>query len=99
MRVGKFNHIGGSGSVEDSWGALYAHLINCFGWTWEYIDDHMTFDRLKHLNDYWRLNPPVHKLIASYMGYEAPKTQAEKDKEAQENLAALFNALGGNDGK
>ena len=38
------------------------------GWTWEYIDQNMTLPRLTALNKYWQKYPPVHCLIAAYLG-------------------------------
>jgi hypothetical protein len=40
--------------------------------TWEYIDDHMTMDRLKAMQSYWDANPPLHLLVKAYIGYEKP---------------------------
>jgi hypothetical protein len=62
---------GGGGSLD--WAELYSHLIACTGWTWEYIDDHMTIPRLSAMTRYWNQNPPVHVLVAGYIGYEAPE--------------------------
>jgi len=35
------------------WDFLYAHLIVQLHWSWEYIDEYMTFPRLQALADYW----------------------------------------------
>ena len=94
----KGSKIGGSSGVEedDYWGKLYAHLCTCFGWTWEYIDECMTFERLESCDRYWKEHPPIHIIVADYMGYEKPKTVKDKSKEAEENCLALFNSLTGN---
>jgi hypothetical protein len=39
-----------------------------FGWTWEYVDQHMTLPRLSILNRYWKKHPPVHCMLAMYFG-------------------------------
>lgn len=72
-------------------------MIACTGWTWEYIDNHMTIPRLSAMTRYWNQNPPVHVLVAEYMGYEAPaKTPAAGEpaaapsQEAIETLMANF---------
>ena len=51
----------------------------------------MTFERLDAFREYWRLNPPIHQLVAAYMQYKAP----EPEKTPEENVAALMKALGG----
>ncbi len=43
-------------------------LIMVTGWTWEYIDEHMTLPRLYEMNDYWAKYPPVHLMLASFFG-------------------------------
>ena len=55
----------------------------------------MTFERLKSFDEYWRKYPPAHILLKMYVGYVPPKTQAEKDKEAYDNMKELFSKLGG----
>jgi hypothetical protein len=72
-------------------------LIACTGWTWEYIDNHMTIPRLSTMTRYWSQNPPVHVLVAEYMGYEAPAvtpagnaTPPAPSQEAIETLMANF---------
>ena len=39
------------------------------GWTWEYIDQNMTLPRLEDLNRYWAQYPPMHRLVAAYLGF------------------------------
>ena len=34
--------------------------------------------RLKALNRYWRAHPPVHLLVAAYLGYEAPEEDSAR---------------------
>lgn len=44
-------------------------MITCFpGWTYEYIDDHVDIPRLRAINSYQRQHPPVHILVAAFMG-------------------------------
>lgn len=52
------------------WGSVYAHLSACFGWTYDEIDNGMTLSKLQEYRPYMDKNPPVHQLVASYMGYE-----------------------------
>ena len=51
------------------------HLIASFGWTWEYIDDHMTIPRMTAVNKMQRERPPqymvmddLRRMVAGYMG-------------------------------
>jgi len=39
------------------------------GWTWEYIDDHMTMPRFNAMQRYWSKHPPLHILAAGMAGY------------------------------
>ncbi len=39
------------------------------GWTWEYIDDCMDLPRLSVIYKKWKRTPPVHIMIAAYLGY------------------------------
>lgn len=54
------------------------------GWTWDYVLDWLTWDRLALLRKHWNRNPPLHKLVAAYLKYEPspedrgpPKSYAE----------------------
>lgn len=67
---------GQSIQTADPWGELYAHLSACFGWTYDYINDHMTLSRLEEIQRYWKKHPPTHQLAAAYMGYEYQDKQA-----------------------
>jgi hypothetical protein len=52
----------------------------------------MTLPRLNAMNEYWESNPPMHQLLAGYVGYKKPD-KAEPEKEV--NLDELIKALGG----
>lgn len=63
----------------DAWGDIYAHLSCAMGgWTYDYIDQHMTLSRLKELHGYLKSHPPTHLLVAAYLDYEPPLSLAEK---------------------
>jgi len=66
-------------------------LATCFGWTWEYIDEHMTLPRLDAMKDYWNDNPPLHQLVAAYLGH---KPVASKTDEMG-TLDDFVKAMGG----
>lgn len=57
------------------WPAIYAHLIASTGWTWEYIAEHVDLPRLKALTDYWQQQPPVHVMVAAYLGCSKKTSQ------------------------
>lgn len=42
------------------------------GWTLDYVENAITLSRVRALYAYWRKNPPVHKLIARFVGYQPP---------------------------
>lgn len=70
---------------EVDWDEMYVYLIECTGWTWEYIDEFMTLPRLGRMNDYWTRIPPLHILVASYFGFDG-----RKPEEKREGLGSLL---------
>lgn len=62
------------------------------GWTWEYIDESMDIPRLQAINSHWLDSPPVHVMLARFLGYEKkPPPQAESDPD--DELAQLMGML------
>ncbi len=57
------------------------------GWTWEYIDEFVTLPRLAAINAYHALNPPVHLMIARYLGFG----DSAKPTETAEGGLSLFD--------
>jgi hypothetical protein len=49
-------------------GDIYTRLATCFGWTWEYIDEFVTVPRLMEISEYWKMVPPMHEVVASFLG-------------------------------
>ena len=45
---------------------MYSFLVAATGWTWDYIDEHMTFSRYQALCAYYEANPPVHLMMKQY---------------------------------
>ena len=72
------------------------------GWTWEYIDDHITLPRLYAMLAYLRKWPPVYKLVAAYLDYKEPGVKEVSDKDnndvAAEFLAAVAAVNGASSG-
>lgn len=56
----------------------------------------MDLPRLKTLNAYWRRCPPVHLLVAGYMGYRPPAAEPETTP-ASGGVSAIFDMLSGLD--
>ena len=57
-------------------------MIANTGWTWEEVG-RLTMPRLKALNRYWVKHPPVHMLVAAYLGYEAPPERAPRRQSSE----------------
>lgn len=71
---------------------MIAHVCASTGWTWDYVAENLDLPRIGYLNDYWREHPPVHILVASYMGIKSSKSQ-----QSEEDEAAALSMLGGNE--
>jgi hypothetical protein len=52
-------------------------LITVTGWSWEYIDEHMTLPRLAQLSAYWQNQPPTHMTSAIMAGIKPRERSAE----------------------
>lgn len=68
---------------------MYCHLAASFGWTWEYIDDHMTIPRMVAINAHQARRPPqylaiddIRRLLAAYMGVALDGGEAKVDNNA-----------------
>ncbi len=62
----------------------------------------MTFSRLDAITKYHETNPPLHVMVASYLGYYKPENRPKKKKTETENtpddvaeFARLFSSFGG----
>lgn len=60
------------------------------GWTWDYVEWNVDLPRLRSLHKYWRINPPVHVLVAAYMQY---KPKEEVSTEEADSQIAMFMAM------
>lgn len=43
-------------------------MCQSLGYTWDYVEQHMDLPRLAAFNRYWVKHPPVHLLVAAYLG-------------------------------
>jgi len=60
------------------------------GWTWEQVDQ-LTIPRLNALTAYWQRHPPMHILLAAYVGYKAPAKPIETGNPIGNGLAELMD--------
>ena len=49
----------------------------------------MTFSRFEAMKSYWKTNPPVHQLVAAYMGYKPP----EKPQDITESFDQFMSEI------
>lgn len=63
-------------------------MITATGWTWEYIDEFMTLPRYEEMREYWDDNPPVHIMVAAYLGHG--EKQGQQDGGSIEELMQAF---------
>ena len=53
--------------------------------------DRLTIPRYLSMSRYWTKNPPVHLLVAAYMGWKAPETPQEIEKRLSKAVASPEN--------
>ncbi len=71
------------------WDDLIAELVACGIGGWDEIEATMTVSRYDALTRYWQRHPPVHRLFAAWLGYEAPSTAP-----VSSDLGALLDWVG-----
>ncbi|MFK7088685.1 hypothetical protein AAFM71_07695 [Chromobacterium violaceum] len=71
-----------------NWGELYAHLIACTGLPPDTITQQFDLPRLEAMNTYWRNHPPLHLMVAAYLGIK-PETPATPTDD-QPDLATVL---------
>jgi hypothetical protein len=65
------------------------------GWSWEYIDDYMTLPRLYGMMDYWKDHPPLHIVLAAFVGIKPSKKNAAPASGSElETIIGDFAAAG-----
>ena len=80
------------------WGDLYGLLVTATGWTWSEIDN-LTLPQVYDLDDYWRVHPPLHLLVAAFAGYKSPSRRPgngapAKGKEEGPSIEEMMAGLG-----
>jgi hypothetical protein len=61
-----------------------------FGWTFEYIDEFVTLPQLKEMSHFWEKNPPIHRMVATYLGYGKNKAIANDTVAAEVSVPDFF---------
>lgn len=54
-------------------------MVTCFGWTFEYVKWDIDIPTLIDIYNYQKDHPPMHELLAAYVGFESP-SKKEKSK-------------------
>ena len=70
-------------------------IIAATGWTWEYIGQTVTLPRLLRMQEYWKQNPPTHRLckfIAQAVGVKFTEHVAGKPEFDNAELFGMLNA-------
>lgn len=67
-------------------------MITVTGWTYEYVRDEFDLAGLRRMYRYWNEHPPVHELVAGYMGVGAKKSKAK----ASSSLRDFASEMGAN---
>jgi hypothetical protein len=57
------------------------------GYTWDEVGK-LTIPRLKAFTRYWQKQPPVHVLVAAYMGYKASDQPTQTQSKELDAIAA-----------
>lgn len=68
-------------------------VVTATGWTIQQLDA-TPWPAVMDLIDYWADNPPVHRLVAAYLGVK-PKRKRKKPQEQPTDLQALVNLMNG----
>jgi hypothetical protein len=77
---------------------VFGRLITSTGWTWEYVRDEFDLTGLRRMYRYWSEHPPVHELVAGYMGIGTPKKSKSKTtsnnlRDFASEMSAGFNGI------
>lgn len=87
-----------------NWQLLTAQLCTVMGWTWEYVEEHMTLPRLYALIETWKQQPPAAVSLANIaraLGWKpaeparARSRDRSRPKRSREELLAMFGGVDG----
>jgi hypothetical protein len=48
------------------------------GWTWDYVEETVTVERMMAMYDEWRINPPLTLMVKAYLGIKGESPAAEQ---------------------
>lgn len=54
-------------------------MITCFGYEWDYIGEHLDIPKLNQITKYQRRIPPLHQLVAGYLGVNTDDLTSENN--------------------
>ena len=61
-----------------------------FGWTFEHIDEFVTLPQLKEMSEFWKRNPPVHRMVATYLGIGKARPSDNESVPVEEGMPAFL---------
>ena len=65
------------------------------GWTYEHISRRVTMSQYNRLARYWSNHPPLHVMVAAYLGIKPEEPKPNWETESFESLVARWNAIPG----
>jgi len=66
--AGEQRSFGGDFRDRDHWREIYGILATACGYSYPVIDE-MTLFQVEELTSYWARHPPLHLLVAAYLGF------------------------------
>ena len=69
---------------------MYWHVITCTGWSWDQVDCDMDLPKLAALGKFHKQFPPIHKMIAEYLGVGSEPTPIKNTDAELDELMMLF---------
>jgi len=83
---------GGGGQPVDliEWDDVFAHVVDCTGWTWADTERDLDLHRLAALNRQWARQPPVAQMVAAYLGYKPPDVNTSAAPDDQDDTGAAW---------
>ena len=66
------------GRRYDGWGHVYGLLATACGYSYPVIDA-MTLFEVEELTHYWVVHPPLHLLVANWIGAKRPRNTPQMD--------------------
>ncbi len=75
---------------------MIAHLVMSTGMTWDEVQDQLDIPALSAFTRYWESHPPIHVMVAGYLGIEPKKGSSGPVKTNDDaTIAELMTAFPG----